>query len=414
MAVGWNGADPVEQADANDYELGTEYLANQDVTISHIRVWSGAGEVNVTDRRGRIWNTGGGQLGIATMTDDLTPGWTTHPLDTPVQVTAASKFVVSYSTGGNYGALVDGLATADVVSADTALTALSTANAAPNGNGVFNATPGSFPTISPGAHPFYGADVVYSLGLGGNTAPVITQATVVPAAATVTATIVATDAETLVGASYRFDWLGDGTTVTVSASNTAQHTYAQSGTYGVLLQVTDAGGLSDYAAVGVDVAVPSPAVVPFAPEALYLAVLDHALASGLFDTVNGHEPKSAPGLGLAAAVWADAIDPVPGGSGLNVTTMRLGLNLRIYSAMLQEPQDAIDPNILAAVSTLMAAYSGDFTLGGLLGAQGVDLLGRAGQALSARAGYLNQDNRIFRVMTILLPLIVPDCWEQAP
>jgi PKD repeat protein len=414
MAVGWNGADPVEQVDGNDYELGTEYLANQDVTLTHVRVWSGAGEVTVTNRRGRVWSTGGSQLGIATMTDDLTPGWTTHALDAPVEVTAATKFLVSYSTGGNYGALIDGLALADVVSADGALTALSTANAAPNGNGVFNGTPGSFPTTSPGSHPFYGCDVAYDLGLGGNTAPAITQGTVTAAGALATATIVATDAETLVGATYRYDW-GDGTSVTVSSSATATHAYTASGTYGVLLTVTDDGGLSDYAAAAVDVLVPSAALTPLDAAGIIDKVVSHALASGRFRTVNGHEPKSAPDTGSgqpAAAVWAQSIEPARGQSGLYLTSIRLVLNVRIYESMLAEPQDAIDPAIISAADALLAAYTGDFTLGGTV--REVDLLGQTGVPLSAQAGYLNQDNKLFRVFTITLPLLCDNVWEQSP
>lgn len=244
-----------------------------------------------------------------------------------------------------------------------------------------------------------------------------TAATVQPAGATPTATAGLTAAATVDRAAAAA--LGATAGATATAALTAAAGGALTATAGVTAAAAIATGTGAGLAASVSIAatadVPSASgVVAFAPEALYLAALDHALTSGLFDSVNGHEPKSAPGRGLTAALWADAIDPVPNTSGLNLTTMRLALNLRIYSSMLQEPQDAIDPNILTAVATLMAAYSGDFTLGGLLGDQGVDLLGRAGQALSARAGYLNQDNRIFRVMTILLPLIVPDAWEQAP
>jgi hypothetical protein len=60
----------------------------------------------------------------------------------------------------------------------------------------------------------------------------------------------------------------------------------------------------------------------------------------------------------------------------------------------------------------MAAYNGDFTLGGLV--ECVDLLGMTGQRLEARAGYLEQDRKIYRVMTITLPVIVAEAWEQAP
>ena len=139
-------------------------------------------------------------------------------------------------------------------------------------------------------------------------------------------------------------------------------------------------------------------------------VMSHALASGYFARVNGHEPKNAPGNGLSAAVWADSIRSVQS-SGLSSTSAAVVLNVRLYTSMLQEPQDAIDPAMLRAVSALFAAYSGDFTLGG--NAREVDLLGSDGAPLQAKAGYLNQDQKLYRVMTITLPVIVNDAWDQA-
>lgn len=138
----------------------------------------------------------------------------------------------------------------------------------------------------------------------------------------------------------------------------------------------------------------------------------HIAASGYFDRVAGHEPKNAPGRGLSAAVWVDRIEPVPAGSGLSRTCALLMLNIRVYTNMLADPPDAIDPSLVAAVDGLMTAYSGDFTLGGLV--RNVDLLGATGTALSAQAGYLEQDGKLFRVMTITLPLVVDDAWEQVP
>jgi carbon-monoxide dehydrogenase large subunit len=35
-------------------------------------------------------------------------------------------------------------------------------------------------------------------------------------------------------------------------------------------------------------------------------------------------------------------------------------------------------------------------------------------ALSAVAGYINQDGKVLRVMTLTLPLVVNDVWSQAP
>lgn len=141
------------------------------------------------------------------------------------------------------------------------------------------------------------------------------------------------------------------------------------------------------------------------------AIVSHAMAAGVFDRVNTHEPKNAPGHGLTVAIWADSIDPVSAASGLSVTAARIVFNLRIYSNMLQEPQDAIDPNIIDAVDVLFTAYSGDFELGGSV--RNIDLLGQFGSSLSAQAGYINQDGTLYRVMTITVPVIINDAWSQA-
>lgn len=140
------------------------------------------------------------------------------------------------------------------------------------------------------------------------------------------------------------------------------------------------------------------------------AVVSHALASGQFEQVNGHEPRSAPGHGLTAAVWVQAIGPARGTSGLASTSARVGLTVRLYSLMAQEPADAIDPALVTALDVLMTAYSGDFDLGGLVRA--VDLLGAYGDPLGATAGYLMQAGTEYRVMDIVLPLICNDLWDQ--
>jgi hypothetical protein len=140
------------------------------------------------------------------------------------------------------------------------------------------------------------------------------------------------------------------------------------------------------------------------------AVESHALASGYFADVNGHEPKAPPTSGITAAVWVEQIGPARGGSGLNSTSSRLALFVRLYSSLQQQPADAIDPDLMTALDWLMAAYSGDFELGGLV--RQVDLLGTYGDPLSARAGYLSEGGAEYRVMTITLPLIVNDLWNQ--
>ena len=143
---------------------------------------------------------------------------------------------------------------------------------------------------------------------------------------------------------------------------------------------------------------------------LFNAVESHAAASGLFERVNTHEPKNAPGNGLTAAVWVDRVWPVRS-SGLASTSALVVLMVRIFTNMISEPQDAIDPNITAAVGVLFDAYSGDFELGGT--ARQVDLLGQTGTPLSAQAGYVEQDHKLFRVITITVPIIVNDAHTQA-
>ncbi|MFD9763184.1 hypothetical protein ACFWXI_06525 [[Kitasatospora] papulosa] len=138
-------------------------------------------------------------------------------------------------------------------------------------------------------------------------------------------------------------------------------------------------------------------------------VVSHALALGLFETVNEAEPKNAPGNGLTCAVWAERIGFVRS-SGLASGSARLVFTVRIYSNINAAPADAIDPELLNAVDQLFAAYSADFTLGDLV--RHVDLLGAYGVPLEAVAGYLLVEGGEYRVMTIVLPLIVNDLWTE--
>lgn len=141
-----------------------------------------------------------------------------------------------------------------------------------------------------------------------------------------------------------------------------------------------------------------------------LASLCETLA--YFDRVNRHEPKDAPGRGLTAAIWVDSIEPARGRSGLASTTARVTFNIRIYTSMLQEPQDMIDPSMMEACDKLMEALAGDFELGGDVAF--IDLLGATqGHPLQAESGYININNKVYRVLTMTVPVIVNDAWTQA-
>lgn len=138
-------------------------------------------------------------------------------------------------------------------------------------------------------------------------------------------------------------------------------------------------------------------------------LVSHALTLGVFESVNTHEPKSAPGHGFTAAIWVQAIDPIQA-SGLDSTSGRIEFRVRVYTNMLANPQDDIDPAVMRAVDVLMDAYSGDFDLAATV--RYIDLLGAHGQPLSGRAGYIPQDGKLYRIFDITLPVIVNDVWSQ--
>jgi len=132
--------------------------------------------------------------------------------------------------------------------------------------------------------------------------------------------------------------------------------------------------------------------------------------SGFFDAVAMHEPKNEPGEGVTAATWLQRAEPARGASGLASTSVRIEVVTRLYTNMLSESADAIDPAVYAAADHLINAYSGDFDLGGTV--RNVDLLGAHGEPLHMRAGYLRQGPVLYRVADIVTPIIVNDLWSQ--
>lgn len=135
-------------------------------------------------------------------------------------------------------------------------------------------------------------------------------------------------------------------------------------------------------------------------------LVTYASLTGLFDAVITHEPKSAPTLGgFTFAIWFNRMHPTQS-SGLNSMSVRLEFQARIYSSMLQEPMDATDVRCLSIAGSLFSALAQGFTLGGAV--REVDLFGETGDPLNAIAGYLSQDNKLYRVVDILIPVIVDD------
>lgn len=142
------------------------------------------------------------------------------------------------------------------------------------------------------------------------------------------------------------------------------------------------------------------------------AAISDVLATGRFDRANTHEPKSSPGSGLTAALWMQRIAPVAANSGLAATSAVLLLNIRLYTSMKAEPEDAIDASLADAVDALMTTFNGGFSFNGLI--REIDLLGgESGIPLAAEAGYITIGGTMYRCVTITVPCLVDDIWPQA-
>lgn len=236
MATAWAGATPVQADDGATqlYELGVDWTVVEDITITAVRVWHGAASNTVAGRSARFWTTGGGEIDVVDLDDALAPGWTEYPLDAPLERTAGAQFVLSYSTRQYYGATPGNFPAA---SADGAVLL--------TGGRFRDGSTALFPNTA--SATFYGVDLVYTVGIGGNTPPAVTLAATV-AGLEVTATVQVVD-EAPGSVTYVYDW-GDGTTTSSSATS-ASHTYAGHGLYAVSVVATDAAGAKGFDAVPV-------------------------------------------------------------------------------------------------------------------------------------------------------------------
>jgi hypothetical protein len=142
-------------------------------------------------------------------------------------------------------------------------------------------------------------------------------------------------------------------------------------------------------------------------------VSDAARLTGRFDYINNHEITHAPQKGLMCSFWIQQIRPVGPASGVGVTSGVVLINGRVYKNIRSMPHDLVDTDITTAAADLMNTYSGDFDWGGDAGVRAVDLLGIYGQSLTANAGYIELDRQMFRVMTLIIPVIVNDMFVQA-
>ncbi len=143
------------------YELGMRFRSLEAGEISAIRYYHVQGDAGA--HTGKLWASGGGTA-LATVsfpaTTSGTPsGWIQANLATPYSINANTVYVVSVNNNTHYPA--SGGANPDALS--NQFTSGSVRNET-TGNGVFNGTPGSFPTTASGTNANYYRDVVFTTG----------------------------------------------------------------------------------------------------------------------------------------------------------------------------------------------------------------------------------------------------------
>lgn len=140
------------------------------------------------------------------------------------------------------------------------------------------------------------------------------------------------------------------------------------------------------------------------------ALRSHAASLGVFEHVVGHALTNPPHTGVAIAFEFGRFRRSRS-SGLAATSGLITYGASIYRPMRTEPQDDIEVEILGAADALMNAYSGDFELGGNV--RCVDLLGQESDGLGADGGYAKVGDVPYRAITVNIPLLVNDVFEQA-
>ncbi len=144
-----------DSGDPSAVEVGVKFRADLNGTINGIRFYKSSS--NIGTHVGHLWSASGTLLGSGTFTNETASGWQEMDFATPVNVTANTVYVASYSTqAGHYSADVDYFASSGLD--NPPLHAL--LNGASGANGVFNGSPGAFPNSSFSAGNYW-VDVVF-------------------------------------------------------------------------------------------------------------------------------------------------------------------------------------------------------------------------------------------------------------
>jgi hypothetical protein len=140
-------------------------------------------------------------------------------------------------------------------------------------------------------------------------------------------------------------------------------------------------------------------------------LVSHSQALGVFDTVEDHAPATVPGAGIWC-IWEVTVPFAHASSGLASTSAVLTWVATILAPLTTEPGGDIERDVLRAADALIRSLIGDFDLGGLV--RYVDVRGSEGTPLRADAGYASVNGVRLRVVTVVVPLIVNDLYDETP
>jgi methionine-rich copper-binding protein CopC len=169
-----------DAADTNSVELGVQFQASSNGTISGIRFYKEPD--NTGTHTGTLWTASGTELATGTFANESAQGWQELDFSTPVTVTAGTTYVASYHTTTDHYALTSGGLTSAVTNGP--LTALASGGVYAYGSST------TFPSNSYDATNYW-VDVVYQ---GDTSPPAVTasapgnSATSVPVSTAVTMT----------------------------------------------------------------------------------------------------------------------------------------------------------------------------------------------------------------------------------
>ena len=154
--------------DASPIEVGVKFKPDVNGYVTGVRFFKGAG--NTGTHVGNLWSSTGTPLASVTFANESASGWQEALFSAPVQVTANTTYVISYTAPAGRFALNPGY----FLNSPTVRFPLRALQVGPEGgNGVYGA-PGAFPGSTYNASNYW-VDVVFALTFSDGAAPTVIE-----------------------------------------------------------------------------------------------------------------------------------------------------------------------------------------------------------------------------------------------